>query len=639
MTVISVSPAPAPAALTRKFGRFELRQLLGKSAAAMVWLAHDPRGDHDVMLTLPRIQPADGDALDHWMQRVRFAARLDHPNLAPVVEVGTQDQWPFIAVDRAHGVTLGEWVAAHPNPTATDVVAWACQLLRGLAFAHDAGVAHLDLQLHSLLINERGNVCLMGLACAASAPAPPDGPVASHASGLIVSAKATKATDATPPNLLQAQRAAAAHDVLAGGVLFHHLLTGQPALDQPDTALVMLRMAPHGRELVRLPWSTPLPIPEALRVIANRCTSGQERLRYRIARTLLDALTGWLEAQLADAGGPLGVLLDRLQTVGHLPALPGLAERVARVTSLESQRTDEIADHVLEDLALSFELLRTLNTAQVQGTQIQGNGPVLTLRRIIALIGVNGVRLAANTLRQWPGPLSDEHAAALQTTFDRVRLAGRLAEALRPAGYDPQVIYLIAVMQNLGRLMLRYHFADEAEQVQQLMQAHPADIEAGTSEQAGLAEEAAAYAVVGVDIESMGHAVARAWGLGDDVQQMVRRLPAGAPVHKPDSDADVLRLTASAANDCVDAINVLPAARVAAAISQVAQRYARALGLTAREIADALLIARDASKGRVTRPAAKRPAPAADTDSTIETAAAATHVNSEPSLARRAAAA
>jgi eukaryotic-like serine/threonine-protein kinase len=617
MTDTPDSPAPASAALTRKFGRFELRRLLGKSAAAMVWLARDPRSGHDVMLTLPRIQPADADALEHWMQRVRFAARLDHPNLAPVVEVGTQDQWPFIAVDRAQGVTLGEWVAAHPNPTATDVVAWACQLLRGLAFAHDAGVAHLDLQLHSLLINERGSVCVMGLACAGS----------------------TKATNATPPNLLQAQRADAAHDVLACGVLFHHLLTGQPALDQPDTALVMLRMAPHGRELVRLPWSTPLPIPEALRVIANRCTSGQERLRYRIARTLLDALTGWLEAQLADGGGPLGVLLDRLQMVGHLPALPGLAERVARVTSLESQRTDEIADHVLEDLALSFELLRTLNTAQVQGTQIQGNGPVLTLRRIIALIGVNGVRLAANTLRQWPGPLSDEHAAALQTTFDRVRLAGRLAQALRPAGYDPQVIHLIAVMQNLGRLMLRYHFADEAEQVQKLMQAQPADLEAGTPEQAGLAEEAAAYAVLGVDIESMGHAVARAWGLGDDVQQMVRRLPAGAPAHKPDSDADVLRLTASAANDCVDAISVLPAARVAAAIAQVAQRYARALGLTAREIADALLIARDSSKGRVTRPAAKRPAPAADTDSTIEPAAAAAHLNSEPSMPRRAAAA
>ena len=136
-----------------------------------------------------------------------------------------------------------------------------------------------------------------------------------------------------------------------------------------------------------------------------------------------------------------------------------------RVTAIESQRTDEIAAHLLPDLALSFELLRTINTAQVQGTQIAGNGPVLTLRRVVALIGVNGVRLAANSLRDWPGPLDDAGAKALLAAIDRVRLAGHTAQALRPAGYDGEVVYLIAALQNLGRLMLRYHFAEEAEQI------------------------------------------------------------------------------------------------------------------------------------------------------------------------------
>ena len=619
---------PIPAAPTRKFGRFELHQLLGKSAGTMVWLARDSRGGHDVMLTLPRVQPQDSETLEHWTRGVRGAARLDHPNLAPVVEVGVQDQWPFIAVDRVHGVTLGEWIAAHPNAAAVDVVGWACQLLRGLAFAHEAGVIHLDLQLHSVLINERGNVCLMGLATAAPAPARDAAAKPSRASGR------TTDTDLSP---LQAQRAAAAHDLLACGVLLHHLLTGQPALDQADTALVIQRMAPQGRELVRLPWSTPLPIPEPLRVIANRCTSGQERLRYTIARTLLGALTGWLEAQLQDGGGPLGVLLDRLLTVGHLPALPGLAARVARITSLESQRTDEIADQVLDDMALSFELLRTLHTAQVQGTQIQGNGPVLTLRRVISLIGVNGVRRAANTLRRWPGPLSQRHAAALQATLEQVRLAGHLAQAMRPAGYDPQVVYLIAVMQNLGRLMLRYHFADEAEQVEQLTKPNPADREAGTPEQPGLSEEAAAYAVLGVDIESLGNAVSRNWGLGDDVLQMVRRLPADAQVRKPDSDADVLRLTASAANDCVDAVGQLPAPRVGAAIAQVAQRYARALGITAREIGDALLVARATLKGDVPAPATTRSGTAADDDAEATADACADAVDAQTFPAQSAA--
>ena len=587
--------APTHANPTRAFGRFELRRLLGKSTGAMVWLAFDPRSAAEVMLTLPRVQPPDAPALDHWLREVRLAARLNHPNLAQAAEVGVQDHWPFVAVERGQCLTLKEWLATHPNPKPAEVVAWVCDLLQGLAFAHEAGIAHLDPQLHSLLINERGGVSLMALA------------TAGEAAGLAQEAARAKSNEramAMDPGELRARRVAAARDLLACGVLLQHLLTGQPALEQPDTALVLARMAPLGRELVRLPWITPLPIPEALRAIANRCTSGQERLRYQSTRTLLGALTGWLEAQSEDGGGPIALLLDRLRTVGHLPALPGLAARVAKVTSLESQRTDEIADQVLVDMALSFELLRTLNSAQVQGTQIQGNGPVLTLRRIISLIGVNGVRLAANTLRAWPGPLSAPQAAAMLITLDRVRLAGHTAQALRPAGYDGQVVYLIAVLQNLGRLMLGYHFADEAEQIEQLMK--PSPREAGVADQPGLSEEAAAYAVLGIDIESLGAAVARQWGLGDDVMHMARRLPPEAPVRKPDSDAEMLRLTASAANDAVDAVGLHTGPRAVTAIGHVAQRYGRALMISARDITDALEAARDVLRKGTAKPAARR---------------------------------
>jgi HD-like signal output (HDOD) protein len=596
MMVANALPA-ARSTPARAFGRFELRQLLGKSAATMVWLAFDPRSGAEVMLTLPRVQPNNPPALGNWLRDARQAARLDHPNLAHVSEIGLQDNWPFIAVDRNLGVTLNEWIKLHPNPKPAEVVGWICDLLHGLAFAHEAGVAHLDPQLHSVLINDRGGVSLMALAGAGDA---------ARAAQDAAQVRSQERMMAMNPSQLRAQRMAAARDLLAAGVLLHHLLTGQPALDQPDTALVIARMAPLGRELVRLPWSTPLPIPEALRAIANRCTSGQERLRYQNTRTLLGALAGWLDAESADGGGPVGLLLDRLHTVGHLPALPGLAARVARVTNLESQRTDEIADQVLDDIALSFELLRTLNSAQVQGTQVQGNGPVLTLRRIISLIGVNGVRLAANTLRAWPGPLSERHAATLQVTLDRVRLAGHTAQVLRPKGYDAQVVYLIAVLQNLGRLMLRYHFADEAEQIEVLTKHTPANRETGAPEQAGLSEEAAAFAVIGVDIESLGTAVGRHWGLADDVMHMVRRLPAEAPVRKPDSDAEILRLTASAANDAVDAINMHAGPRAITVIGQVAQRYGRALNINARDLTDALQAAREAVRKGVPIPPLRR---------------------------------
>lgn len=548
----------------------------------MAWLAYDPRNGIDVMLTMPRVAPAGALAIADWLVTVRRAARLDHPGLAPVLECGVHEQWPFVAVDRRAGVTLDEWIAEHARAPIDEAALWMESVLRGLAFAHDAGAAHLDPQFHGILINDRGQASMMALGAAHEAgPQVPVGP------------RDNDRAMPLDPATLRVQRAAAERDVLACGVILHRLLAGEPALGVVDTGRVIDRMAPRGGEFVRLPWTTPQLIPEALRAIVNRSTAGQERLRYRNARTFLGALNGWREAGPEDDGGPIALLLDRMRTVGHLPALPGLAGRVQRVTAIESQRTDEIALHLLPDLALSLELLRTLNTAQVQGTQVSGNGPVLTLRRVVALIGVNGVRQAANSLRAWPGPLDEPGAKALLAAIDRVRLAGHTAQALRPAGYDGEVVYLIAAMQNLGRLMLRYHFADEAEQIQQLMQPAPAGSQGAGHEQPGLDEEAAAFAVLGVDVESFGSAVARQWGLGDEILHMIRRLPIDVPVRKPDSDADLLRLVASAANEAVDIVSHLPPKKISAALGVVAQRYARVLRINTRSLVDALNEARD----------------------------------------------
>lgn len=569
------APRPSP---TRAFGRFELRQLLGKSAGTMAWLAFDPRAGQEVMLTLPRVQPADAAALEARLHEIRHAAKLNHPNLAHAIEVGAQDHWPYVAVDRAIGLTLGEWLDAHPRATPMELAVLLGDALQGLAFAHEAGVPHHDLQPYHLIVGEQGGVRVMGLAVS-------DG--RSHERAPL------------DPNALRASRDAARRDVLACGVLLHQMLAGAPVLDEADIGRVIDRMTPIGRDLVRLPWTTPQPIPEGLRAIANRCTASQERQRYHNARTLQRALEGWRESQSIDNGGPLAILLDRLRLVGHLPAMPGIGVRVGKLVATDGQRTDEIAEQILADLALSFELLRTVNSAQVRGTQVSGNGPVLTLRRTVALIGVDGVRSAANALRPWPGPLNEAGAAALHKVLGRVRLAGHTAQALRPAGYDAEVVFIVAALQNLGRLLVQYHFPEEAEQIRTLMQAAPPaeGAEPGTpaaAEQPGMSEEAASFAVLGVDVDALGAAVVKFWGLGDEMLHMIRRMPLGKPVRKPDNDTDMLRVAASAANEAVDAMTLLPAAKIPAALVQVAQRYARVLELSVRDLQDALQGARAA---------------------------------------------
>ncbi len=98
----------------------------------------------------------------------------------------------------------------------------------------------------------------------------------------------------------------------------------------------------------------------------------------------------------------------------------------------------------------------------------------------------------------------------------------------RPA-YDAEVVYLITLLQNLGRLVVHYHFADEAQQIRRLMQP-AASAREGEPEDPGMSEELASFAVLGADIEAIGAAVARWWGLDESVLAMIRRLPLATPV-------------------------------------------------------------------------------------------------------------
>ena len=566
-------PAP-PNRAVRMLGRYQLLRLIGKSEQTMLWLAIDSQGDAEVMVALPRVQPPDPDALGAWVARVGRSARLRHPKLARVLDVGEHERWPYVVYERGGFVTWGERLTSKglPGPELTQ---WSVQVLQGLAFAHEAGAAHRDLQPYSLLVDDNGNARLLGLEIVdphafaqsfAHLPADADG---HHA-----------AMDER-----RMQRLAAETDVLAFGLVMHQVLAGGAPLDEPDVARVVGRLPPFGHEMVRLPWTVPQPIPEPLRAIVNRATDRQERQRYRSARTFERALEGWLQATADQDVGPITLLLGRMRSVGLLPAMPGGADRAARLALLETGHTHELSSVVLQDFALSFELVRMVNFAQSQAGH-SGSGAVLAIHRAIAMVGLDGVRQAALSLRPWPGPLNDEAANALNALMLRVKRAGAIARALQPAGYDKEVVFLITALQNLGWLVVQYHFPEEAASIRRLMQPVASQKPDEPDEQ-GMSAEGASFAVLGIDIDALGAAVMHHWGLDEGVQHMVRRASPTGPIHTPSSDVDMLRLVASCANEVLDAV-ALPSRQAIAAVQRVAQRYGRALDITLKDIQDAL---------------------------------------------------
>jgi len=561
--VPETSPVTPP---LRSFGRFELRALQSKSARSLIWRVFDPRQGQELLLCMPREKPNSVAALEHWLRMAQAGERVQHPNLAPVFEIGQVESWPYVAYDRTLGETLDERLARQAAPLPVDAAGWVAQLLEGLAFAHEAGHAHRDIQAANVLIDASDKVCLIGIEVA---------------------------QEVFPPGVdygtvtRRAVRDSAEEDVLCVGLLLHRLLTGRPVLEEHDLQQVVQQMQPSptrpGREIVRLGWETPHPIPDPLRAICNRATDRQLRQRYHLARSFWRALDGWRQAAAYDDGGPIVLLLDKLQRIGHLPTTVGGLHRFAAGASLEAQHASALSEFVLKDMALSLELVRRVNLALKQAGH--PGETVLNMQRAIQMLGLDGLQYAINALKPWPGPLLPPAAELLRQLTTRVGKAALAAQALRPAGYDAEVVHLIAVMQNLGRLMVQYHFPDDAQQIRQLMV--PPEPTEDQPNPPGMSEQAAAYAVLGCDLDALGAAVARHWGLGDELLQMIRRQPLGAAVHPSRSDADVIRLTCSLANELVDAQD-LPDARRRPALEAATRRYAKALGIGLREVTEAL---------------------------------------------------
>ena len=104
-------------------------------------------------------------------------------------------------------------------------------------------------------------------------------------------------------------------------------------------------------------------------------------------------------------------------------------------------------------------------------------------------------------------------------------------------------------------------------------------------------------------MDTLGTALTKYWHLGDDVMRMSRRLPVDAPVHKAMDDVELLRQTASLANELVDCFS-LPETRRRAALDVVTRRYAKPLGIGAKDVQEALSVRLEKARERaVERPA------------------------------------
>jgi tRNA A-37 threonylcarbamoyl transferase component Bud32/tetratricopeptide (TPR) repeat protein len=152
-----------------RIGRYVVGEPLGAGAMAQVYAAWEPELDRRVALKVLREPPdADvGDARRRVIAEAQAMARLAHPNVVAVHEVGTVDDAVFVAMELVEGDTLRDWVE-RPRPW-REVAAVLLEVARGLAAVHAAGVVHRDVKPDNVIVGADGRARLgdFGLARAA----------------------------------------------------------------------------------------------------------------------------------------------------------------------------------------------------------------------------------------------------------------------------------------------------------------------------------------------------------------------------------------------------------------------------------------------------------------------------------------
>jgi len=170
----------APLARGASIGRYVVLSLVGRGGMGDVYAAYDPELDRKVAVKLLRVKPGNGVSLTEGRQRTlreaQAIARLSHPNVVVVFDVGTFEDKVFIAMEFVEGNTLAYWSEAQPR-TWQEILKVFVSAGRGLEAAHEKGLVHRDFKPDNVMIGRDGQVRVMdfGLARQVSDKAPSDG--------------------------------------------------------------------------------------------------------------------------------------------------------------------------------------------------------------------------------------------------------------------------------------------------------------------------------------------------------------------------------------------------------------------------------------------------------------------------------
>lgn len=286
-------------------GRYRLLEQLGQGGMALVYKAQDLLLDRVVAVKVLRESwAADADFISRFRQEARAAARLSHPNIVAVYDVGEDGGRHYIVMEHAEGRSLKEELEKGPL-SPLRAVDLGIQLCAGLEYAHKQGIVHRDIKPHNVLLT-RGQAKIVDFGIARALG------VASQTQG----GEVLGSPQYLSPEQAMGQEATAASDIYSFGVLLYQAVTGRLPFAADSPVATALK---HIHDIPEPPRQVNAGVPASLEAIVLKAMAKEPQQRFAsaaqmgqalvecLARSQEDTAALWLATPFPDSTPPPAV--------------------------------------------------------------------------------------------------------------------------------------------------------------------------------------------------------------------------------------------------------------------------------------------------------------------------------------------
>lgn len=259
--------------------RYRIESILGEGGSGRVYRGFDTELERFVAIKVSKL---DGrlEQTDRLLEEARRIAKLRHPGIVPVFDVGRHDGMLFIVAELIDGPSLSGWISGGKSKP-VDAAKLIASVADGLHFAHTQGFVHRDIKPDNILIDERGNPKISDFGTAVSI----EDDHAIQSGTLPFMAPEQLANECESPDIRT--------DVYALGVVFYELLTGELPYKARNPAALREQIL---TEKPAPPCSINPVIPKRLQNVCLRSLSKDPAERYATAKELSDDIRQSLDS-------------------------------------------------------------------------------------------------------------------------------------------------------------------------------------------------------------------------------------------------------------------------------------------------------------------------------------------------------